>query len=308
LTGTADAGSNIEVFDGGSQIGTATADASGAWSVATDQLSSGTHDFTAKAADAAGNISSASSPLSVNVDAGPLPPVTSPPVTSAPASDANLLVNGSFEASPLAPLADSGGSWGAFSSIPGWTALTGGTIELWNNLNDVQATDGGNFAELGAPDGFYQDVKTTAGQNYDLSFDARSPPGLDGSTGSIEILWNDSVVGTVPPGNTWNTYTFPVTGTGGQDRLIFREVAGQGADGLGALYDNVSLVAAPGSNSAAPLSSGQPSSVSQTDQAMGLVSQYSAASFANSGPGLGSVQPHADTSAQLSHTLAKSLA
>jgi hypothetical protein len=106
-------------------------------------------------------------PLSVSVNSAPLAPVTSPPATGA-----NQLVNGSFEASPLA-----GSRWGSFSSIPGWTALTGGTIELWKNLTDVQATYGGDYGELdylGARDGLYQTVKTVAGQSYELSFDARS--------------------------------------------------------------------------------------------------------------------------------------
>jgi hypothetical protein len=38
--------------------------------------------------------------------------------------------------------------WAGFSSIAGWTTLTSGTIELWNNLNNVKATDGVNFDEL----------------------------------------------------------------------------------------------------------------------------------------------------------------
>ena len=44
-----------KLFDGTTQIGTAKANASGAWSVATSQLSGGTHDFTASATDTAGN-------------------------------------------------------------------------------------------------------------------------------------------------------------------------------------------------------------------------------------------------------------
>jgi hypothetical protein len=71
-----------------------------------------------------------------------------------------------------------------------------------------------------------------------------------------------------------------VTGPRGQDRLTFREVAAQGADGLGALYDNVRLVAGPTAcSSAAPLSSAPPSGVGQTDRAMNLVTQCSAATL-----------------------------
>lgn len=192
--------------------------------------------------------------------------------------------------------------WAGFSSIEGWTALSGGTIELWNNLNNVTATDGKNFGELdflSGRDGFYQNVSTVAGQRYDLSFDARSRPGFTGATCTIEVLWNDTVIATVPPGSTWKTYDFSVTGTGGLDRLTFREAAGQSADGLGALYDNVSLVAAPTTASPA-----QQNTMRAADQAMALVTQYSAASFVDSGPGLGAVLSTADMSPNLAQTLA----
>ena len=141
---------------------------------------------------------------------------------------------------------------------------------MWNNLNGVDATNGKNFGELdylGAQDGFYQDVKTVAGQNYDLSFDARSRPGFTSTTTSMEVLWNGSVVATVPPGNSWQNYDFTVVGTGGQDRLTFRELAGQSGDGLGALYDNVALVAKPANTASA---------ASVTDQSINLMKQFAA--------------------------------
>jgi hypothetical protein len=276
------------MFDGTTQIGTAQANTSGAWSFATAALSTGNHSFTASATDAAGNTSSASSPLAVTVDAS----------SSSPISGANLLVNGSFEASSLAA-----NNWASFSSIPGWTALTGGAIELWNNLNNVQATDGSNFGELdflGGRDGFYQTVKTTAGQSYDLSFDARLRPGVSSSTSKMEVLWNDSVVATIPPGSTWGSHHFTVSGTGGQDRLTFREAAGHSTDGLGALYDNVSLVPV-GSASGV-----QQSAVTHGTRAMDLMTQYSAMSFpsasASASP-IGELQ-RGHTSAALAQTLA----
>ena len=68
LTGTAAAGSTVEVFDGATQIGTATANGSGAWSFATATLADGSHAFTTKAMDAAGNLSTASAALNVTVD------------------------------------------------------------------------------------------------------------------------------------------------------------------------------------------------------------------------------------------------
>ena len=68
LAGTAVAGSTVEVFDGATQIGTATANASGAWTFATATLADGSHAFTAKAMDAAGNLSTASAALTVTID------------------------------------------------------------------------------------------------------------------------------------------------------------------------------------------------------------------------------------------------
>ncbi len=205
------------------------AGANGAWTLTTAQLASGTHGFTAKATDAAGNTSSASSLLSVKVN-----PTSQPPVASPPANSTNLLVNGSFETASL--VAMNTGRWGAFSSINGWTAVNGSKIELWNNLEEVQATNGGNFGELdyaGARDGFYQDVKTVAGQRYDLSFDARSRPGSTSSTTTVEVdVWNGAVVGTVPPGYAWKNHDFSVVGTAGQDRLTFRGLQRRAATAL----------------------------------------------------------------------------
>src|SRR6202040_4401014 len=68
LTGTAEAGSTVEVFDGAAQIGTATADGSGAWSFATATPADGSHAFTSEAMDTAGNVSAASAALNVMVD------------------------------------------------------------------------------------------------------------------------------------------------------------------------------------------------------------------------------------------------
>ena len=57
LTGTAEANSKVTVFDGGTLLGAATADGSGAWSYTTNPLSDGPHAFTATASDVAGNTS-----------------------------------------------------------------------------------------------------------------------------------------------------------------------------------------------------------------------------------------------------------
>jgi hypothetical protein len=73
LTGTAEAGSTIAIFDGAKQIGTAKVNASGAWRFTTPSLSKTDHYFTARATDVAGNTSSASPLLNIKVDTAPVP-------------------------------------------------------------------------------------------------------------------------------------------------------------------------------------------------------------------------------------------
>ena len=72
LNGTAEANSKVTVFDGTTQLGTATANGSGAWSYATAAMPAGNHSFTAKDADAAGNTSAASSTMNLTLTAVPL--------------------------------------------------------------------------------------------------------------------------------------------------------------------------------------------------------------------------------------------
>lgn len=69
FTGTAEAGSNVTLYDtdGTTVLGTTVA-TGGAWSITSSTLGNGTHTITAKATDAAGNASAASAALNVTVD------------------------------------------------------------------------------------------------------------------------------------------------------------------------------------------------------------------------------------------------
>ena len=68
LTDIAENGSTVTIYDNGTQIGTATADAAtGAWSFPIGLLADGsTHSYTATATDAAGNVSQPSDALNVH--------------------------------------------------------------------------------------------------------------------------------------------------------------------------------------------------------------------------------------------------
>ena len=61
----------MKVYDGATEIGTATANASGGWSYTTGALATGSHSLTARATDAAGNTGAASSVVTVSTAAAP---------------------------------------------------------------------------------------------------------------------------------------------------------------------------------------------------------------------------------------------
>ena len=67
LTGTAAANNKVEVFNGSAQLGTTTANGSGAWSFTTPSLNNGTQSFKAKDVNSAGKVSAASTALNVTV-------------------------------------------------------------------------------------------------------------------------------------------------------------------------------------------------------------------------------------------------
>ena len=88
LTGSAAANSAVKVFDGATQIGTTTANSSGAWTYTTAALSDGSHSLKATATTTSGT-SSTSSVLAVKIDtAAPTAPTMATPTNNA---------NGGFE-------------------------------------------------------------------------------------------------------------------------------------------------------------------------------------------------------------------
>ncbi|GBE44027.1 hemolysin, plasmid [bacterium BMS3Bbin10] len=148
----------------------------------------------------------------------------------------NMIVNGSFENAAV-----SSNYLANFSSIEGWTPSSG-LVQIHDNFGGHTASDGSQYldidAEMGA-DAVYQDIATTAGENFQLSFDAADRIGRH--TNAFEVYWNGAKVADIDPASTdWSTYTFNVVGTGGADRLEFRELA-SGDDAYGALIDNVKL-------------------------------------------------------------------
>jgi hypothetical protein len=125
FTGAAEAGTAVTVTAGDMQIGSTVADASGHWTLDSDDLPAGTHAITATAQDRAGNASAASTPVTVVIDTTPpsVPAITTPSAdrltnqrdvpfsgTAAPGVDV-VLSDGSRTAATTT--ADGAGAWSA---------------------------------------------------------------------------------------------------------------------------------------------------------------------------------------------------
>jgi hypothetical protein len=148
-------------------------------------------------------------------------------------ADGELIFNGSFDGIKMI----AGRPWQAYDNtqIPGWKNTAQDYIELvqvgGNQAIDIDAG--------GAIDQLYQDVKTEAGKTYDLKFDVTR---IVAGSSQVEVLWNGQLVSAINP-TAAGSFKFTVTGTGGNDRLSFREIAAEN-NSDGAFVDNVSLKAA----------------------------------------------------------------
>src|SRR5271170_4961578 len=193
LTGTAEAGSTVTVFDNSTQLGTATANSSGAWTYTTGALANGSQSFTATATDGSGNVSPLSSALVMTLTAPAL-----------------LVANGNF----------------ATGNLTDWTlggnytsAAFGPEIYI-----DTNAEGGSSYAagmgSVGADGTLSQTIATTAGQTYTLSFWLQNE---SSGTNDFSAIWNGqtllSLTNAAQSGYT--EYTYTVTATSSTTTLEF---------------------------------------------------------------------------------------
>src|SRR6266571_7488409 len=153
----------------------------------------------------------------------------------------NLIVNGSFE---TAVVGDNSNQ--LFNAVTGWTADTGQIQIKGDGYGGQYADEGTQFADLDADtgvDSFHQDIQTTNGQSYQLSFDAEARSGYATTTQTANVYWNGTLIDSFDPsGTSYETHTYSVVGTGGLDRLTFAESSADN-DTIGAAIDNVTLFA-----------------------------------------------------------------
>jgi hypothetical protein len=147
LTGTAVANSTVLVFDGTTEIGTATANTSGTWSFLTGSLAKGANALTAMAVDPAGDVSALSVALNVtNATAGPAAPIMVPIIFDDTVTSTNqVILTGTGEANSTVSVFDTTLLGTATVNASGvWTYTTLVLVNGDNNFAVVTTDAAGN--------------------------------------------------------------------------------------------------------------------------------------------------------------------
>ena len=275
--GTAEAGSVVSLYDGASLLGSTTADSAGAWSFTAPSLAAGAHTLSARAVDAAGNTSAASSPLAVTVDTNVSAPTG---LALAAASDTGTpgdrltsintpAISGSAEANAVVSLYNGGALVGSATASPSgaWEATLGALAEGAHTLTAQAVDPAGNTSGLSAaltitidttPPSAPSAPSLTAASDSGASSSDRltniTTPTFTGTAEAssvIDLLVGGNVVGTATAdlSGAW-TITSSAQAEGAHNfSTRARDAAGNTRDGSGSLLVTIDTTApaAPGS-------------------------------------------------------------
>jgi hypothetical protein len=175
----------------------------------------------------------------------------------------NLIVNGSFE-TPDAPT----GGIVITTAVPGWShqarpGTTSSGIEIQDHTAGAPAAGAGNqFAELDSdgPSRIFQDVATSPGSTYRLSFIYSARPGTAPAENHFRVSAGPAAAEIGPltsgPQTSWTTRTLDFVATAASSRIEFLDLSPeQGSGGVGAYIDLVAVEltnSPPGCGSVAP--------------------------------------------------------
>ena len=170
LTGTAELGTTVFLYDGPTQVGYVGVLTSGDWNLMTSVLSEGDHDLIARAVDKAGNVSVDSSPLRVTIDDTPPVPST-PDLTAASDTGTSDSDNATMDGTPtFAFTAEAGATlevdWGAGD---GFVSAGTGTGAAQTLTAPDYASDGSYTVSLRATDTAGNATTRTLGVTIDTT-------------------------------------------------------------------------------------------------------------------------------------------
>jgi hypothetical protein len=177
---------------------------------------------------------------------------------AAPATAANLVSNGGFENTGIAPGDFQGtgaqgyynlgplGS-GADHAVPtdfDWSVTQNNVDLIDYAVYGPAPTNGGHYGldlvGYGSTGEISQTLATVAGAKYTVSFDYKNNPGVSGPTANVLF---GALSDVVEAGNTWQHYSQTFTATGSSTVFALQER--YGASNGGVFLDNISVTGAP---------------------------------------------------------------
>lgn len=191
LTGTAEAGALVTVYDAGVKLGTAAADAStGAWTCDLGVLADGAHRLTATATDAAGNLSGVSAVLAFSVNTDPPTPAVNDVLSS---SGQLTTISGVSEARSKVAVFDNGKQIGVATADAhgAWslsTNLASGTVHQFTET--ASDTAGNTGASTGVTEWSSVGRKHLVGGSGDDVLIGRTGDRLTGGAGDDHFVFN----------------------------------------------------------------------------------------------------------------------
>ncbi|GAC1347900.1 MAG: hypothetical protein NVSMB18_34420 [Acetobacteraceae bacterium] len=198
VAGTAEANGTVTIYDNGGStpLATVVTDAFGGWSTTVNLGADGTHDLTATATDAAGNVSLASVADTYTLDTMP-PPAPTITSTGDLTNQPIQIVIGTAEAGSIVNLYEDGDSMAA-----GTVLVDGGGN--WNVLLDL-GTDGTHSLTATAVDTAGNVSADSTAANYMLDTQAPETPTITSTAGLIDDA-TQTITGTAEVGSIVNLY------------------------------------------------------------------------------------------------------
>jgi parallel beta-helix repeat protein len=244
LAGMAQAGSTVKVYDGGTLLGSTSANGSGAWSYTTAALTNGGHNLTATATDAVGNTGAASTALSVTIDtSAPSAPaiasfstdsgVTGDHITN----DKTLTLAGTAEAGSTVKVYDGATLLGSANAngSGAWSYTTGPLADGSHNLTATATDTAGNTGVASSTFGVTVDTNAplapSIGSGVVVNVNAVALSGTAEAGSTVRVYEGTTLVGsaTANGSGAWN-YTSAALADGGHS---FTATATDAAANLG---------------------------------------------------------------------------
>jgi beta-glucanase (GH16 family) len=191
LTGSAEAGATVVVFDGSTALGNTTADANGKWSFTLGQLADGHHAVTATAIDAAGNVGASSTAFGFVVDT--VAPIAV--VSNVIAANNATVITGLAEAGSTVSITDNGKAIGsAMANASGvWTFNASFNGQGVHSIAETALDAAGNFGTSQGVTLYSAKAgqTLTGGAGADVLI-GRSGDTLTGGAGADHFIFNPS--------------------------------------------------------------------------------------------------------------------